>query len=186
MNLEELKKIKTKTTAYLLPIVANKNNKYVDFKDDELFPKCNFINTFRFCNLYPDLDSHVFILYKYSINSTFSNFINRFKTFMNYHTTISNNENFIIIVFKIPVDSFKSLNHFDKGEYSKFRIEDKKKILNFYSVTTNDMFDPVGVLYKKDWRKLEIEQKIGLTLPESAELSSIPNLEHETLFIENK
>ena len=35
MSLEEVKKIKNKTIAYLLPLIANKNNKLADFKDDE-------------------------------------------------------------------------------------------------------------------------------------------------------
>jgi hypothetical protein len=186
MSLEEVKKIKNKTVAYLLPIVANKNSKLIDFKDNETFPKCNFTNAFRFCNKYPELDSHIFIIYKYSSNSTFDIFINRFKQFANYHSIVINNKNYVIVIFKVPTDSLKTLNYFDKGFYSKFRPEDKKKILNFYSVTTNDKFGPVGVLYKKDWRRLEIEQKIGMKLPESAELSSVPDLEQETFFIENE
>ena len=76
----------------------------------------------------------------------------------------------------------KTLKHFDNGEYSKFKLEDKKRILDFYSVTSNDKFGPAGVLYKKEWRRLEIEKKIDMKLPEDAELSSIADIEQETYF----
>lgn len=186
MSLEELKKLKNKTVAYLLPIVVNRNSKFSDFKDDETFPRCNYINTFRYCEEYPELNKHVFMVYKYSPAPQFQDFIDRFKKYSNYHSVIDNDKYSIIIVFEIPTDSFKTLEHFDKGAYSKFRIEDKKKILDFYSVSVNDKFGPVGVLYKKEWRRLEIESKIDMKLPESAELSSIPDLELETYFIKYK
>ena len=186
MSLEEVKKIKNKTVAYLLPLVANKNNKFADFKDDEHFPKCNFINAFRYCEEYPELDSHVFVLYKYSPNPLFDDFINRFKKYANFHSVIDNDKYTIIVVFKFPIDSIKTLQHFDKGAYSKIRADDKKRILDFYSVTSSDKFGPAGVLYKKEWRRLEIEQKIDMKLPEDAELSSIPDLEQETYFIKYK
>ena len=75
---------------------------------------------------------------------------------------------------------------FDKGGYSKFRAEDKKQVLDFYSVTSSDKFGPAGVLYKKEWRRLEIENKIDMKLPEDAELSSIPDLEQETYYLKYK
>lgn len=182
MSLEEVKKIKNKTIAYLLPLIANKNNKLADFKDDEHFPKCNFINVFRYCEEYPELDTHLFLLYKYSPNPLFDDFINKFKKNSNFHSIIDNDKYTVMVIFEFPTDSLKTLKHFDKGEYSKFRLEDKKKILDFYSVTSNDKFGPAGVLYKKEWRRLEIEKKIDMKLPEDAELSSIADIEQETYF----
>lgn len=182
MSLEEVKKIKNKTIAYLLPLIANKNNKLADFKDDEHFPKCNFINVFRYCEEYPELDTHLFLLYKYSPNPLFDDFINKFKKNSNFHSIVDNDKYTVMVIFEFPTDSLKTLKHFDKGEYSKFRLEDKKKILDFYSVTSNDKFGPAGVLYKKEWRRLEIEKKIDMKLPEDAELSSIADIEQETYF----
>ena len=97
------------------------------------------------------------------------------------------NEKFsIIIVFEIPFESLNTLKYFDNGLYSKYKLDDKKKILNFYSVTSSDKFVPAGVLYKKDWRKLEIEDTIGMSLPMEAELSSIPDINEETYFLKYK
>ena len=186
MSLEDIKKINNKTIAYLLPLVGNKNSKNSDFKDDEHFPKCNFINVFRYCEEYPDLKTHVFVLYKYSPNPLFSDFINKFKKFSNFHSIVDNDKYTVMVIFEFPNDSLKTLNHFDKGEYSKFRAEDKKRILDFYSVTSNDKFGPVGVLYKKEWRRLEIETQIDMKLPKDAELSSIPDIEQETYYIKYK
>lgn len=182
MSLEEVKKIKNKSIAYLLPLVANKNSKLADFKDDEHFPKCNFINVFRYCEEFPELDTHLFVLYKYSPNPIFDDFLNKFKKSANFHSIVDNDKYIVMVIFEVPADSLKTLKHFDNGEYSKFRLEDKKKILDFYSVTSNDKFGPAGVLYKKEWRRLEIEKKIDMKLPEDAELSSIADIEQETYF----
>jgi len=186
MSLEELKKIKNKTVAYLLPLIANKNGKFADFKDDEHFPKCNFINAFRYCEEFPDLDTHIFVIYKYSPNPQFEELLNRFKRYSSFHSIIDNDKYTVIIVFEIPYSSKKALTLFDKGGYSKFKAEDKKQILDFYSVTSSDKFGPAGVLYKKEWRRLEIESKIDMKLPEDAELSSIPDLEQETYYLKYK
>jgi hypothetical protein len=186
MSLEELKKIKNKTVAYLLPLIANKNGKFADFKDDEHFPKCNFINAFRYCEEFPDLDTHIFVIYKYSPNPQFEELLNRFKRYSSFHSVIDNDKYTVIIVFEIPYNSKKALTLFDKGGYSKFKAEDKKQILDFYSVTSSDKFGPAGVLYKKEWRRLEIESKIDMKLPEDAELSSIPDLEQETYYLKYK
>lgn len=186
MSIEEVKKIKNKTIAYLLPLVANKNDKFATFKDDEHFPKCNFINVFRYCEEYPELDKHLFLLYKYSPNPLFESFINKFKTSSNFHSIIDNDKYTVMVIFEFPTDCLKTLNHFDNGEYSKFKAEDKKKILDFYSFNSSDKFGPAGVLYKKEWRRLEIEKKIGMKLPEDAELSSIADIELETYYIKYK
>jgi hypothetical protein len=186
MSLEELKKIKNKTVAYLLPLIANKNGKFADFKDDEHFPKCNFINAFRYCEEFPDLDTHIFVIYKYSPNPQFEELLNRFRRYSSFHSIIDNDKYTVIIVFEIPYSSKKALTLFDKGGYSKFKAEDKKQILDFYSVTSSDKFGPAGVLYKKEWRRLEIESKIDMKLPEDAELSSIPDLEQETYYLKYK
>jgi hypothetical protein len=90
------------------------------------------------------------------------------------------------LIYEIPFECLKTLALFDSGSYSKFRTEDKKKILDFYSATSSDNFGPSGVLYKKDWRRFEIEKQIGMSLPQDAELSSIPSIEEETYFIKYK
>jgi len=79
MTLDEIKKIKTKTVAYLLPLVTPRNGKITDFKEDEFFPKCNFINAFRYCEEFPELTQHVFVLYKYSPIAGFEAYITKIK-----------------------------------------------------------------------------------------------------------
>jgi hypothetical protein len=186
MMLDEIKNIKNKTMAYLLPLIANKTGKASDFKDSEHFPKCNFINVFRYCEEYPNLNNHIFVIYKYNPSPQFKEFIDKFKKYPTFHSIIDNDKYSIIIVFEIPFDSLGTLNHFDNGAFSKFKLEDKKRILNFYSVTSNDKFAPAGVLYKKEWRRLEIEELIAAKLPPDAELSSIPYLEEETYYLKYK
>lgn len=182
MTLDEIKQIKNKTLAYLLPLITTKVGKISDFKEDEFFPKCNFINAFRYCEEFPELTQHVFVVYKYSPIAGFEAFITRMKKNPNFHSFVDFDKVSIMLIYKIPFECLNTLTLFDKGSYSKFRAEDKKKILDFYSATSSDIFGPSGVLYKKDWRRLEIEKQIGMSLPQDAELSSIPLLEEETYY----
>jgi hypothetical protein len=182
MTLDEIKQIKNKTLAYLLPLITTKVGKISDFKEDEFFPKCNFINAFRYCEEFPELTQHVFVVYKYSPIAGFEAFITRMKKNPNFHSFVDFDKVSVMLIYEIPFECLNALTLFDKGSYSKFRAEDKKKILDFYSATSSDIFGPSGVLYKKDWRRLEIEKQIGMSLPQDAELSSIPLLEEETYY----
>jgi hypothetical protein len=182
MTLDEIKQIKNKTLAYLLPLITTKAGKISDFKEDEFFPKCNFINAFRYCEEFPELTQHVFVVYKYSPIAGFEAFITRMKKNPNFHSFVDFDKVSVMLIYEIPFECLNALTLFDKGSYSKFRAEDKKKILDFYSATSSDIFGPSGVLYKKDWRRLEIEKQIGMSLPQDAELSSIPLLEEETYY----
>jgi len=186
MSLDEIKNIKNKTVAYLLPLVANKNGKLADFKDSEHFPKCNFINAFRHCEEFPELENHIFVIYKFSPHPQFEELLNKFRRYAAFHSIVDNDKYTVMIVFEVSSASKKTLQLFDIGAYSKFRAEDKKQILDFYSVTSSDKFGPAGVLYKKEWRRLEIENKIDMRLPEDAELSSIPDPEQETYYLKYK
>jgi hypothetical protein len=182
MMLEELKAIKNKTLPYLFPLITSKTSKLSDYKDDESFPKCNFINVFRHSELHPDLDKHLFVVYKFSPNPQFDAFMTRLRRNRNFHSMEDLDKYSVVLIFEVPSECQKTLDHFDKGEFSKFKNDDKAKILTFYSVSSQDKFGPAGVLYKKEWRRLEIESKIGMSLPADAELSSIPDLKLETYF----
>lgn len=186
MTLDEIKKIKTKTVAYLLPLVTPRNAKITDFKEDGFFPKCNFINAFRYCEEFPELTKHVFVLYKYSPIAGFEAYMNKMKNNSCFHSYVDFDKVSVMLIYEIPFECLNTLALFDKGSYSKFRAEDKKKILDFYSATSSDNFGPSGVLYKKEWRRLEIEKQIDMKLPQDAELSSIPNVEEETYYINYK
>lgn len=182
MIVEELKRIRNKTLPYLFPLVTSKNSKISDFKDDTFFPKCNFVNVFRYSELHSDLDKHLFVIYKYSPNPQFEVFIERLKRSRNFYSVEDIDKYMIMIIYKFPSEYLKALTKFDNGQYSKLKNEEKLKILSFYSVTSQDKFGPAGVLFKKDWRREEIETRIGMKLPDDAELSSIPDLEQETFF----
>ena len=182
MNLEELRKIKTKSLAYLLPLIATKTDKITDFQNNEIFPQCNFVNVFRYCESLPDLKEHIFLLYKFDSRFTFSMFLDKLKKNPNFQSIVKIDEISIIVIFKLPFHRLYTLSLFDKGEFSKFKHEEKQSILNFWNAAITEEFGPVGVLYKQDWKKKQIENLIGMELPHDAELASIPNVETETYF----
>jgi hypothetical protein len=182
MSLEDIRKINTKSFPYLFPMVVNKSDKLNDYKDNDVFPRNNFVNVFRYCEFLKHYDKHLFIIYAYSPTNTFELFINKLKKNKNFVEYIELDKYSIMLVYKIPTEYHDCLNNFDNGKFSKFKNSTKIKILDFFSVSSNDKFGPVGVLFKKDWRKEEIENLIGMKLSEDAELSSIPDRETETYF----
>jgi hypothetical protein len=182
MNLEELKKKKTKSLCYLLPLIGTKTDKITEFHNNEVFPRCNFINVYRHCESLPELKEHIFVLYKYDANFIFSMFLDKMKKNSNFHSLIKTDEVSILIVYKVPNHRKYILPLFDNGEFSKFKHEEKQTILNFWNVTVADKFGPVGVLYKQEWKKKKVEELIGMDLPHDAELTSIPNVEEETYY----
>jgi hypothetical protein len=182
MSVEELKELSNKTFPYLFPLVVNKKDKITDFKNDELFPHSNFINVFRYCEKYPQYDKHVFLVYKYSPKPLFETFINKLKNNSNFVLDDDLDKYTVMLIYKIPKEFEHTLKMFDLGKYSQFSNEAKSRILSFFSAKEEDIFNPVGVLYKKLWRKEDIERSIGMKLPDNAELSSIPNIDKETYF----
>lgn len=182
MSVEKLKSLANKTFPYLFPLVVNKKDKITDFKNDELFPHSNFINTFRYCEKYPEYNSHIFLIYKFSPKPQFELFLNKLKNNSNFMFQDDLDKYTIMLVYKVPKEFEHILNLFDLGKYSKFDNKAKLRILDFFSAKEDDKFNPAGVIYQKSWRKKDIEESIGMQLPPNAELSSIPDLNKETYF----
>jgi hypothetical protein len=182
MNLEELKKVKTKSLAYLLPLVALRTDKITNFQNNEIFPQCNFVNVYRHCESLLELKEHIFVLYKFDANFIFGMFLDKMKRNSNFHSVIKIDEASVFIVYKLPDHRVYVLSLFDNGEFSKFKHEEKQTILNFWNTTAEAEFGPAGVLYKREWKRKRVEESIGMKLPDNAELASIPNVEKETYY----
>jgi len=181
MSIEELKKINCKSKTYLLPLISGEY-KFLDFNSIKKFPQRNFVNAFRYCERFPEYKTHVFVFYEKSDKAPFNSLVIKLKNNVNYHSTIDINNTLLCIIYTIPYTSFDTLQCFDEGRYSEFREEEKQKIMKFYSVDSDTKFGPSGVLYKKAWKREELEKAFDVKIDIDAELSETPKIEKETFY----
>ena len=81
-------------------------------------------------------------------------------------------------IFDVPDEYQEDFLSYIKGMYSKLSEELKVKILDFHSMKKNH--EIYGILYKSDKRRDKVEERLGLKLPENAELYHIIDEERET------
>ena len=101
---------------------------------------------------------------------------------------VKDHENFIdrlevddfsyMYIFDVPDEYQEDFLSYIKGMYSKLSEKLKVKILDFHSMKKNH--EIYGILYKSDKRRDKVEERLGLKLPENAELYHIIDEERET------
>jgi hypothetical protein len=174
---EEINKIIkiNKSKSYLLPLL----NEYIQIKYLHLLEN-TYINIFEHVEcialLYKKDDDVGFDTYCFDIsdNSLFKNYIN----LKYYH----------LFIFEFPYQFITEYKYFKLGRYSKFSQDAKKKIIQFFS--NNYQYpelvqEMVHILYKNKIRKEKLEQELGVSLNNEAELTSIIDEEEETFKIDS-
>lgn len=193
---------RNKTIGYVLPFLHNNGKVECDFfwSDKNLgsFPTNLFVNVFSKCEEFPELDTHLFILYKFSPNPIFQNFENKLSYLPEFVKVYDPDKYHRMFVFKIPDEYLDALYKFREGKFSKFKENHKSIIMKFHKLDpvkylkdpSNNRNNISGTLYKQDWKKAQIEEEFLNTpavhksqwvrLPHDAEYTSIPNDEQET------
>lgn len=188
-----------KTFGYILPVLhQNGKLKVSDFYSEYNIPTNNFINAFISCEEYPELDRHIFLLYKFTPAPIFNIFEQRLSFLPEYVMSYDPDKYNRMFVFKISDEYLDLFEKFKAGKYSKFLMKDKDIIMNFHLLGMDKYAraDPPlkniisGTLFKQKWKKEQIESEIinspdipkhsWIRLPDDAEFSSVPNFEHET------
>ena len=131
------------------------------------------------------MDYTIRVLYKYSTDPLFMKFKDAVTQFKNYktHDIIADGKlKYILFTFNIPKQHKHHFDLFLQGQYSKFSRDFKLKILEFHELEIDHFIGQI--LFKSKRRKIKLEKKIGMQLPEDAELFSIPTITNE-LFNKN-
>lgn len=164
-----------KSTLYLLPLIA---------KSIELDFSYLIENTYIYCGVEAE---HIGIVYNVSglePDNVFFGYelILRANSLYLYEDYIDDTHK--LFVFKFPEDYIPDFKRFLKGQYSKFSEPAKKEIISYAAIEYK--YQPVvedlaGVLWKKKERKIKLEKKLAMSIPDDVELASIVNLEDESL-----
>lgn len=97
-------------------------------------------------------------------------------------------ENHFLFIFKFPEAYLEDYYYFKKGYYSFIRQPSKVKIVEFTSKNykyPDIVQELVHILYKNKLKREQLEEKLGIKLPDDCELSSKIDEEEETFRYED-
>jgi len=161
--------IKTKASLFVAPMLGGEKKLW--------FYNQSMINTF--IGIKNELEDKIVLLYKNSNDPLFTKFKHTVQKFKNFYEIRDIDPYHILIIFDIPKAQRRNFKLFKEGKYSKFGENFKLKILSYHKMNVDNM---VGqILFKTLGRKKQLERKIGMYLPDDAELYSIPE-KHEEHF----
>lgn len=160
--------MKTKSFTYILPLMAY----FMDIR------RRNLVNTFIGCKNYPELDNHVFLLFKFHGTKDYILYEESLEENELFHSKFDPDKTHVMFVFHVPEDYQSIYDHFKSGRYSEFPEDYKIQIFKFHNIISAD-HKVAQVLFKHPDLREEVEEKIGEELPENAEVSSIPDMNLE-------
>jgi hypothetical protein len=157
-----------KSYTYVLPMLST----------EIALVKQGLVNTFIGDKDYPQYDNHIFLLYKF----------NGSKEFLEYEDFLSNTHLFVAkydpddshVMFVLDVPAFYQTDYdmFKQGKYSEMNRDYKVIIFAFHDIMDYE-HRVAKVLFKHPDLREEWEERTGTDIPESMEVSSVPDLNTE-------
>jgi hypothetical protein len=148
------RRIKTKSYTYVLPFIS----------DEALDIKKNLVNVFLSDDDRPELDDHIFLLYKFSADDAFLRFEEEVTWSVYYETQYDCDKYHVMVVFKRPECYRKHMQLILNGKYSELDNNYKKHLIKFHELP--EFSQIVGVLYRKEFAYKNMEKVINDGLPE--------------------
>lgn len=158
----------TKSYTYVLPMLSP----YININRDKL------INTFIGDEEFPEYDSHIFLLYKFSGSKKFLKYESYLEESDLFVKSYDPDKEHVMYVFKVPSFYKNEYSLYCRGKYSEFSYDFKVAIFEFHSIFDHD-HKVAKVLFKHPDLREELEDRIDAVLPEGAEVSSLPDLNVE-------
>ncbi|MGO1820270.1 MAG: hypothetical protein ACTH0S_11375 [Senegalia sp. (in: firmicutes)] len=175
---------KNKSLTYLFPLIND------ILKLDNTFYTESIVNSYLFSNKYED--NYFYILVDF--NFTIPDFLEKEEELKRLDIFVESydiNEDQVLFVFEYPKAYLHEYKSFINGKYSKFKMDAKTKILKFFNnIYTTEIPKNLKfinrikhILFKNSILKKELEEELAVTLSENAELSSIIDINEETIII---
>ena len=171
--------VNNKSRTFLLPLLSE----LVGF--EKRFHK-NIVNTYiEFsCGNY---DNCIGILQDFSFkNPDYTSYEHRFIKNSLFRELKDIEDNQVLYIFDFPEEYLHEYNCYKKGQYSKFGIDAKELILEYFAHVYKDNMNAIPflmktkqVLFKDQKLKRQMEKKLVVKIEDSAELAGVPNLEAE-------
>jgi hypothetical protein len=158
---------RTKSSLFLLPMFGGSRHL---FMWNQLFMNC-FLHT-------EDNAPHIQLLYRFSGDPLFLKFEQALAKFRSFVRKEDPDDGFVLFTFRVPERQLANYKKFMLGQYSSFSKLYKMTLLEFHNFDVESMIGQV--IFRSSNRKVELEAKLGCSLPEDSELLSIVDKEKET------
>ena len=161
--------MKTKSFTYILPLM----DYFVNVR------KRNLVNTYVGSKDKLELTNHIFLLYKFHGTKDFILYEEKLEKSSIFHSKYDPDKTHVMFVFSVPEDYQDIYDLYLAGKYSEFPQDYKIQIFKFHNI--NEATHRVAqVLFKHPDIREELEERLGVELPEDVEVSSVPDMELET------
>jgi hypothetical protein len=157
---------RTKASLFVLPMLPGNRQSYYY---DTLLLNC-FVGT-------KDRNDVIALLFRFSGMKSFISLEESLKKLKSFIKTEDPTNATVLFVFDVPEKYKKNYQKFINGKYSEMDTDYKYRILNFHNASEDGTIGQI--LFKGDERKHQLEEIIGQSLPENAELLSFPDIEQE-------
>ena len=162
------KQMKTKSFTYILPMLSY----FIDVR------KRNLVNTYIGAWQYPDLNNHIFLLYKFNGDKKFIEYEDYLENCALFHSKYDPDKTHVMFVLNVPEDYQDIYDLYKEGKYSKFSEDYKIQIFKFHGISDGE-HKVAKVLFKHPDLREELEERLGVDIPEDQEISSVPDMEIE-------
>ena len=138
------------------------------------------LNAFVEWNTY---NHHIILLYRWSDDPLFTNFIEALKEFNNFVGAFDIDAHHIVFVFDVPERHIHNYQLFRESKYSQIDDIFKLKILDFHDM---DVRMTLGqILFRARERREELERKLNAEIDRTSELLSSLDGEKESLNVKH-
>jgi hypothetical protein len=157
---------RTKASLFVLPMLPGNRQSYYY---DKLLLNC-FVGT-------KEHDNVIALLFRFSGMKSFISLEESLKKLKSFIKTEDPTNTTVLFVFDVPERYKQDYQKFKEGKYSEMDTNYKYRILDFHNASEDGAIGQI--LFKGDERKHQLEEIIGQSLPENAELLSSPYIEQE-------
>lgn len=165
-ELELITAARTKSSFFLLPFLPGNRRAYL--WDTKLVNV--FLNMFE--------EPCIELLYRFHGGKEFLQFEEVLRGLDMHVGTVETSPTSVMHRFAIRPGDLNDLMCFINGTYSKMSAKHKQRILTFHGSTPED--DLGQILWKASERRARLQEALGCSLPEDAELHSLPDMAKET------
>jgi len=162
-------------SVYILPLLG--------LQKDNLLPQSNFINCYiQHYEYKHNLGDYIYLMYRYIPVPYYAKFITALQKQEDcVFYQKDKDKRFDCFGFKTKEKFKEDINLILKGKFSHISEEAKGLILSFHSQTNPET--PLSqILYKGVLRRNELEEALGLTLPEDVDYGEMPKISDNTWF----
>lgn len=156
------------TNYFIFPLIVDNAKQNSDWFNLAEFT----INSYLSENL-----NSIYVIARYFNTDRFKNWETKIKSNENYFKFFDPSPNTVGYEFKIPEIFIPDLELFLDGKYSQMSDLAKNRITKFHNASKKGNL--YGILHKTIERKKQLEEMLGIKLPDNIDLHSKPNLENE-------